>query len=142
MRLGPIIRAFACLAAAAALLAGCGSSDSTTAKDGGEIANMPAPPKKDFPPAEGKSLQEVLEGEGADPAELVVAPASTVFTTGENRFSFGVFNKDGSQAGNVPIALYFAKVPKVNEEPEKPNAKGAEARAAIKALEMPAKGPY
>ena len=72
MRLGPITRALACLLAAAALLAGCGSSDSTDTS-GGEPRKPPAPPKSDFPAPEGRSLTEVLEAAG--PSELVVSPA-------------------------------------------------------------------
>jgi hypothetical protein len=40
------------------------------------------------------------------------------------------------------VALYIAKVPQVNLKPEKPGAKGAQARAQIKAMEEPATGPF
>ncbi len=129
-----------CLLATALLVAGCGSSDSETSASGGPVESREAPPKSDFPPADGKSLVEVLNS--AEAAELVIAPASSVYSTGENRFSFGVFNKDGTQAGDHDVALYFAKVPKVNEEAEKLKAKGAAQRAKEKALEEPAKGPF
>ena len=49
-----------------------------------------------------------------------------VFNTGENRFSFGVFHKDGSQVGDAESPSTSRRCPKVNEKVEKPNAKGAE----------------
>jgi hypothetical protein len=139
MRLGPIAPALACLLAAGALLAGCGSSDST-GTSGGSPENRPAPPASDFPAPEGRSLTEVLEA--ADPSELVVYPAGSVYYKGENRFPFGVFEKDRTQVSDAEVALYLAPVPKVNPQAEKEGAKGAEARAQIKALEEPATGPF
>jgi hypothetical protein len=139
MRLGPIAPALACLLAAGALLAGCGSSDST-GTSGGSPENRPAPPASDFPAPEGRSLTEVLEA--ADPSELVVSPAGSVYYKGENRFPFGVFEKDRTQVSDAEVALYLAPVPKVNPQAEKEGAKGAEARAQIKALEEPATGPF
>ncbi len=139
MRLGQLIRACGCLLAAALLLAGCGSSDDATGGSG-SAESRPAPPKSEFPKADGKSLAEVLES--AQPAELVVSPAAKVFNTGKNRFPFGVFHKDGTQVSDADVALYFAKVPTVDEEVENEEAKGADARAEIKALEEPATGPF
>ena len=139
MRLGRITPAFACLLAAGALLGGCGSSDSTDTS-GTSVENRPAPPKSAFPATEGHSLTEVLEAAG--PSELVVSPAGTVYYEGENRFPFGVFEKDRSQVSDAEVALYFAPVPEVNPTAEKEGAKGAEARAAIKALDEPATGPF
>ena len=135
-------RALLCLLAlaAAAALAGCGSGGGAGTGTGGPAENRPAPPKSDFPAAEGRTLLEVLESAG--PAKVVVAPASTVFYTGQNRYSFGVFQKDRTPVNNAEIALYFSKVPKVTEKVEKSGAKGAAARAKIKALEQPATGPF
>jgi hypothetical protein len=139
MRPGPYIRASACLLAAGALLAGCGSGDSTTSSSG-TVENRPAPAKSEFPKTEGRSLLEVLDP--ADPAELVVSPAASVFYKGENRFPFGVFHKDHSPVADAEVALYFAPVPEVNPKAEKEGAKGPDARAAVKALEEPATGPF
>jgi hypothetical protein len=125
MRIGRGSHAVACLLAAA-LLAGCGSSDSGTSASGGSIESRPAPPKADFPAAKGHSLVEVLET--ATPTRLVLSPAATVFHKGTNRYSFGVFDAGGTQAGDVAVALYFAKVPK-----------GA---GKAEALEAPAVGPF
>jgi hypothetical protein len=139
MRLGPPIRALACLLALAALPAGCGSSDSTeTSAPAAE--NRPAPPRGAFPATEGRSLTEVLEA--ATPSEFVVSQAGFVFYEGENRFPFGVFHKDHSQVTDAEVALYFAPVPEVDEKVEAEGAKGADARAQEKALEEPAVGPY
>jgi hypothetical protein len=80
--------------------------------------------------------------EVADPAELVVSPAGAVFHRGPNRFPFGVFEKDRTQVADAEIALYFAPVPKVDKKVEKKGAKGAEARAQLKALEEPSVGPF
>src|SRR5829696_6598087 len=139
MRLGRITRAFACLLAAGALLAGCGSSDSTDTS-GASPENLPAPARSEFPATEGRSLLEVLEDAG--PSEFVVSPAGTVYYQGKNRFPFGVFEKDRSQVADAEVALYFAPVPEVNPKAEKDGAKGADARADIKALEEPATGPF
>jgi hypothetical protein len=141
MRPGPTTRALGCLLAAAWLLAGCGSGGSdSTGSSGGAVENTPAPPKSDFPTTEGRSLEEVLEA--AKPSQLVISPAAMVFYKGENRFPFGVFEKDRSQVGDAEVALYFSKVPKVSFKAKKEGAKGAEARANSKALEEPAVGPF
>jgi hypothetical protein len=139
MRLGPYVRAFACLLAGAVLLAGCGSGDSTDSSTA-SAENRPALPRSDFPAPGGRSLTETLEG--AEPSELVVAPAASVFYKGENRFPFGVFHKDRTPVNDAEVALYFAPVPKVNPKAEKEGAKGADVRAQIKALEEPATGPF
>ena len=50
--------------------------------------------------------------EAADgPSELVVSPAARVFYKGENRYPFGVFERDRTQVGDADVALYFARVP-------------------------------
>jgi hypothetical protein len=92
---------FLVLAALAAVaVAGCG---------GGEGETRPAPPPKDFPQAQGKTISQLLHGSGAVPSELVVAPASQVFDTGEERYPFGVFTAGQEQVDDVEVALYFAK---------------------------------
>jgi hypothetical protein len=88
------------LALGAALVAGCG---------GGSGETRPAPPPKDFPQAQGKTISQLLHGSGAVPSELVVAPASQVFDTGEERYPFGVFTAGQEQVEDVEVALYFAK---------------------------------
>ncbi len=84
----------------AALLAGCGGSD---------VETRPAPPSKDFPTAQGKTISQLLHESGATPSKLVVAPASEVFDTGVERYPFGVFTPGQEQVEDVEVALYFAK---------------------------------
>ncbi len=128
-----------CLLAAAASLAACGGSGSTDSTSTG-VANRPAPPASDFPKAKGKTLGEVLNS-AAGPSKLVVSPASEVFYEGENRYSFGVFERDRTQVPDADVALYFAKAP-----PSKGGAASAagsnSSKAVAKALEQPAKGPF
>jgi hypothetical protein len=87
-------------ALAAVIVAGCG---------GGTGETRPAPPPKDFPGAQGKTISQLLHGSGAVASELVVAPASQVFDTGEERYPFGVFTAGQEQVEDVEVALYFAK---------------------------------
>ena len=139
MRTAKTLCALACLLAAAAVASGCGSEESTTTSATG-VENRAAPPKSAFPATGGRSLEEVFES--ATKADLVVSPAGRVFYEGENRFPFGVFELDHATVPDAEVALYAAKVPKVNLKAEKPGAKGADARAQIKAKEEPAIGPF
>jgi len=93
-----ILLALAALAAVA--VAGCG---------GGSGETRPAPPQKDFPQAQGKTISQLLHGSGAVPSELVIAPASQVFDKGEERYPSGVFTAGQEQVDDVEVALYFAK---------------------------------
>src|SRR6202000_1087390 len=87
-------------ALAAVVVAGCG---------GGTGETRPAPPPKEFPQAQGKTISQLLHHSGAVPSELVVAPASEVFDTGSERYPFGVFTAGQEQLEDVEVALYFAK---------------------------------
>jgi hypothetical protein len=140
MRTGQILRAFACLLALAAVLAGCGDDDPATTSSAAEVENRPAPPDSAFPATGGRTMEEVFES--AQKAELAVLPAARVYYTGQNRFPFGVFELDHTTVPDAEVALYASKVPKVNPKAEKPGAKGADARAQIKAREEPAIGPF
>jgi hypothetical protein len=91
----------ALLAIAAIAVTGCGG--------GGTGETRPAPPPKDFPQAQGKTISQLLHDSGAVPSELVIAPASQVFDTGEERYPFGVFTPGQEQVEDVEVALYFAK---------------------------------
>jgi hypothetical protein len=136
--------ALACLLALAAILAGCGgdsgSGDSTSGSASAE--SRPAPPKSAFPSPEGRSLREVLKAADG-PAELAVSPAALVFYEGENRFPFGVFERDLTPIAGAEVALYFARTP--TPEPgagSKAGSKGPTAQAQAQALDEPAVGPY
>jgi hypothetical protein len=146
MRAAPrLALVFACLLAAALLVAGCGgdsgSTDSTEAS-AGKAESRPAPPKSDFPSPEGRTLRELLKAADG-PAELVVSPAALAFYKGENRYPFGVFERDRTQISDAEVALYFAKTP----TPElgaksKSGNKGSAAKAQAQALDEPAVGPF
>jgi hypothetical protein len=95
------LASLASLAAVAAVgVTGCG---------GGTGETRPAPPSKDFPQAQGRTISQLLHGSGAVPSELVVAPASQVFDEGDERYPFGVFTAGQEQVDDVEVALYFAK---------------------------------
>jgi hypothetical protein len=145
MRAAPrLALALACLFGFAALLFGCGgdsgSSDSTATS--ANVESRPAPPKSEFPAAAGRTLRQVLKAAGG-PAELVVSPAAMVFYRGENRYPFGVFERDRTQVADAEVALYFAKAPTPKSGAEtKSGNKGPAAKAAAQALDEPAIGPY
>jgi hypothetical protein len=146
MRSRPGTLLVGCLLPAAALvLGGCGGgSGSSTGSSSGAAESRPAPPKSQFPSARGKTLAEVLEAEEAKPSKLVVSPAAEVFNVGENRYPFGVFERDRSQVSDAEVALYFAKVPATKGA--QPGGEGpgsaANTKAEQRALDEPALGPY
>src|SRR5262245_344685 len=85
----------------AALVAGCGGSDNGTGS-----RSKPAPPASDFPSAQGKTLQQVLQANsGQGP---VAAPAASEFHLGTNRFPFGVFTAGRAQITDAQVAVYAA----------------------------------
>jgi hypothetical protein len=138
----PATSVLACLLAAAVFAVGCGGDSDSSTSTAGSAANVPAPPKSDFPKTEGKSLGEIVKAADSH-AELVVSPAALAFHTGVNRYPFGVFEPDRSQIDDAEVALYIAKVPRVQPGAVKNGKqKGAVARARTEALEQPAMGPY
>ena len=144
MRAARFSFAFPCLLAAVLLVACGGDSDSSSSTAGGSgtAESRPAPPKGDFPAAEGRTLEALLKLADAR-SELVVSPAAMVFYKGENRYPFGVFERDRTQVPDAEVALYFARVPPVAPgEKSKSGNKGAVAKAAEQALEQPAVGPF
>jgi len=145
MRAPRLAPALLCLLATGAWVGGCGGdseSEESTANAPAPAETRPAPPKDAFPSAEGRTLREVLKA-ADDRAELVIRPAAEVFYSGENRYPFGVFDREEGEVPDAEVALYFAKVP----EP-KPGAKsksgnrGQAARAEEQALDRPAIGPF
>jgi len=149
MRSPRVLVASASLLLAASLaFAGCGGgSDSSTGASSSAAQSRPAPPKSEFPGAKGKTLAEVLESEEAPPSKLVVSPAAEVFKTGENRYPFGVFERDRTQVPDAEVALYFAKVPTQKVGQANGGKFGAEAgtassKAEQRALDEPAVGPF
>jgi hypothetical protein len=139
-----VLAALACLLlGVAAAFAGCGDgSDSSTGSSPDTAQSRPAPPKGDFPSAQGKTLAEVLEAEGARPSTLVVSPAAMTFYEGENRYPFGVFQRDRTQVSDAEVALYFAKVPGKVGAPGSTESSATDPKAAARALDQPAVGPF
>src|SRR3954452_8142257 len=85
----------------AALVAGCGSSDSSSSPP-----RQPAPTAKAsaFPTAQGKTLDTLRAGLPEGP---ILAPSTTSsLEVGTNRLGFGLFTKDRSQILNAAVALY------------------------------------
>lgn len=83
-----------------AALSGCGGSSDP---------DRPAPPAAEFPAAKGKTITQVLEGSGAKPTKLVIAPTAQEFEVGPNRYPFGVFTVGNGQVSDADAALYFAR---------------------------------
>jgi hypothetical protein len=146
--------AFACLLLSALFVTGCGGGSGSSSSAEGTVVSRPAPPKGEFPKAEGKTLGEIVKTADSH-AELVVSPAALAFYRGVNRYPFGVFHPDRSQLGDAEVALYVARVQGSGapgarseqgaSEPLGENGeqkKGAVARARTEALEQPAIGPY
>jgi hypothetical protein len=142
MRPGRALSVSACLLAAAVAAAGCGGSGGSSTSQAA-VQSRPAPPKSEFPSAAGKTLAEVLES-AEGPSELVVSPAAEVFYKGENRYPFGVFQRDRTQVPDAEVALYFAKVPPgaKGNRPLPSKGKPAPKSAEAKALAQPAVGPF
>jgi hypothetical protein len=94
---------FSAVLCACALLAGCGGDDGDD-----EEASAPPPPADpaEFPKANGKSLAELRRGLGE--GGPVLAPSVSVLTTGQNRFGFGLFDRDRAQIADAPVVVYFA----------------------------------
>jgi hypothetical protein len=145
MRAARLASALACLLAAGSLAAGCGGgsgSDSSTATSAESSQGRPAPPKSEFPSAEGKTLRQVINS-ASGPSELVVSPAAVAFYKGQNRYPFGVFERDRTQVSDAEVALYFAKVPTPSPgEKSRSGGKGQAAKAEAQALDEPAVGPF
>jgi hypothetical protein len=137
----------ACLLAITAVaLSGCGGGSAGDSGSSGSGESRPAPPKSSFPSAKGKSLRQVIETADA-PSNLVVSPAALVYYKGENRYTFGVFQRDRTQVPDADIALYFAKVPSgkaagTNGGFDSPAGSTSATKAEEKALDEPAVGPF
>jgi hypothetical protein len=143
MRAPCLAPALLCLLATGLVLSSCGGGsdgDSTAAPKPAE--SRPAPPKDEFPSAEGRTLREVLKAADGRFEGKISSPAE-VFYPGENRYPFGVFDHEDGQITDAEVALYLAKVPS-----PKPGAKsksgnrGSISKAQAQALDQPARGPF
>lgn len=137
--------ALACLLVAAVPVAGCGGDSGSTASTGTsaeQAESRPAPAKSEFSSPEGRTLRELLKAADS-PAELVVSPAALAFYEGQNRYPFGVFERDRTPVAGAEVALYFAKTPAPKPGAKsKSGNKGAAAKAPAQALDQPAVGPF
>src|SRR5215211_2995417 len=88
---------------ACALLGGCGGDDDDAADRRPPVAN-PA----EFPAANGRSLADLRKGLGR--GGPVLAPSVLDLTTGENRFGFGLFERDRSQIADAQVVVYVAPI--------------------------------
>ncbi len=95
------------LAGLGVLIGGCGG-------DSGDDVARGAPSASDFPSAQGKTIEELYNGQ--TPSDKVVPAAASVFELGKNRYPFGVFNVDRTQVDDADVALYFAKSPQSKVE--------------------------
>ena len=144
-RRAPVVLALL-LALAAIALPGCGGGSDGTTGSSGSGESRPAPPKSAFPSAKGKSLSQVLKAADA-PSTLVVSPAAQVFNKGEDRYPFGVFQRDRTQVSDADVALYFAKMPtgkaaKASGGSDSAAGSTSARTAEERALDEPAVGPF
>jgi hypothetical protein len=96
-RLGAVLA----VGAMAGAVIACGSSSETR----GEALDAPDPAS--FPPAAGRTLQEIATEVGQ--ADLVVAPAGQTFHRGPNRLGFAVFTVDREPVTDAEVAIYAAR---------------------------------
>lgn len=145
MRAPRLAPATVCMLAAAAFLSACGGGadgGGSTATGASTPESRPAPPSSDFPAVGGRTLRQVLKGADG-PAEAIVAPAAVVFYPGENRYPFGVFDRDDGEITDAEVALYYAKVPAPRPGARsKSGNRGQLAKAQAQGLDQPAVGPF
>jgi hypothetical protein len=84
---------------AALTLVACGGSPADESDSTG------APSASEFPKADGRSLQQVL-GDVGMTDQTVVSPAGAIFSPGDKRFGFGVFDVGGSPVTDAKVAIY------------------------------------
>lgn len=96
--------AFTCAALA---LGACGEGEQDQPV---EDVEAPAPAANAFPPAKGRTLDDLLAQ--AEPTnEIVVTPAGQVYEPGANRLGFGVFTVAREQITDAEVAIYAAPGP-------------------------------
>jgi len=92
------------LLAAAAIAVGCGGSNSS---DQPPPQPEPSAQPSDFPPADGKTLDDLASmAQGKGP---ILAPSVSILHKGSNRFGFALFDTARKQITGAQVALYTAK---------------------------------
>jgi hypothetical protein len=102
-----LLGALLALATPVVVAVGCGSS-------GGEDKNAAAPAQpqptarvEDFPPAEGRTLPDVI---GSLPSGPTLVPSVSLLEKGKDRIGFALFDNAGKQIAGAGVALYVGKV--------------------------------
>jgi hypothetical protein len=93
--------------ALAIVVSGCGDGNQTPEERAAIPQAAFEPSKSEFPPVEGRTLQQIA---GAVRPGPQVGLATSVFTPGENRVAFGLIDRDQSFLYG-PTAVYFARRP-------------------------------
>ena len=101
------VRLSLCISLVAIALAttGCGSSGSTDSMPPAQP--QPTAQPADFPPATGKSLNDLAAM--AETKGPVLAPSVSVLTKGTNRFGFALFDTARKQITGAAVAVYTAR---------------------------------
>lgn len=99
----------ACVASAVLAIAGCGGSDGPGGSNPKIDDSAPAAKVTAFPAVSTQDVgvEDVLSDAESGGPEL--APSVSQLQPGENRFGFGLFNKQGVMARESVVALYIAK---------------------------------
>jgi hypothetical protein len=106
--------------------------------------SRPAPPKSKFLAPEGRTLRELLKAADERAEAVAIVPAAEVFYPGENRYPFGVVERQSNvPVADAEVAIYYAKVPEPKRGAKsKSGNRGQAAKAEQRALDQPAVGPF
>jgi hypothetical protein len=110
VRVAPSSRLLGALLALAAPLfvaVGCGSSGSSGKDAAAPAEPVPTVSAEDFPPAEGRTLPDVI---GNLPSGPTLVPSVSLLEKGKDRIGFALFDNAGKQIAGAGVALYVGKV--------------------------------
>jgi hypothetical protein len=104
-RKGALALACALLLLLVVVAAGCGGSNDSEGDNSGQQIVQ----KTKFPPANGRTISELRKSLGA--GGPILAPAVSILTAGgENRFSFGLFDRAKKQISSGAAGIYVAAI--------------------------------
>jgi hypothetical protein len=92
------------LAVPAALVAGCGGSDSGGGSNSTPAQPQPTATAEDFPSASGRTLPDIVNNMPSGPN---LAPSVSILEKGSNRVGFALFDNAGKQLSGADVALYI-----------------------------------